>query len=303
MTAAITRTYEPPRPCEDTDPTKKSRLGGGAGASETVGGVEDMVSRCQSANAVRIAGRPAAGLEGLPFAHLLRVAGPEAPPPLACLRVHGRDLVICDGGGVAVYALRMTARTAGWEQCTVSYPAMAELRAIREHADWAKRARRLCRSWPQARVCRVKVGVVAAEARAAEELGALDDGEEAVLRLSGAAAALLQASGQQATRAGRSLMADVERARRPSHVPLRGLQGALAEELALGRSVLAICSRSPGFSESTEPGQILSLLSRRLGLQGSRDARGLLRYARVASAQTAELLCEALDLAPEQVGL
>jgi hypothetical protein len=250
-----------------------------------------------------IGGQPVADLEALPFAHLSRVGGPEAPPPVACLRVRGRDLVICDGGGVVLYALRMTASTAGWEQRTVSYPSAAELRALSEHPDWARRARRLCLTLAQARTCRVPVGVVAAEARAAQELGGLHGGEEAILWLSESAAALLQASGKQAAKAGRLLMADVERARRPSHVPLYRLQGALAEELALGRSVAAICSRSPGFSDSTDEGKVTSLLCRRLGLQGTRDAHKRLRYSRVASAETAVLLCEALDLAPEQVGL
>ena len=166
----------------------------------------------------------------------MRVGGPEAPLPIACLRVRDRDLVICDGAGIALYALHMTASTAGWEQRTISYPPEAELRALREHPNWTRRARRLCLTSAQARACRVPVGVVAAEARAAQELGDLYDGEEAILRLSEAAAAILQSSGKQAAKAGRLLMADIERARRPSHVPLYRLQGALAEELALGHS-------------------------------------------------------------------
>ncbi|HEX7244087.1 MAG TPA: hypothetical protein VF245_00805 [Solirubrobacterales bacterium] len=250
-----------------------------------------------------IGGEPAADLEGMPFEHLRRVGGPEAPLPIAWLRVRDRDLVICDGAGIALYTLRITARTAGWEQRTISFPPAPELRALREHPNWARRARRLCLTSAQARACRVPVGVVAAEARAAQELGELYDGEEAVYRLSETAAALLQASGKEAAKAGRLFMADVERARQPSHVPLYRLQGALAEELALGRSVAAICSRAPGFSDSEEESKVTSLLCRRLGLQGTRDCRKRLRYTRVAPAAIAELLCQVLDLAPEQVGL
>ena len=262
-----------------------------------------MTQRCESTRAVAIGTEPLSDLDGMPFERLLRVAGPEAPLPVACLRLRDRDLVICDGAGIALYTLYLTARTAGWEQRTISYPSVAELRALREHPRGARRARRLCRNPALARSCRVPVGVVAAEARAAEVLGDLYDVEAAIYQLSEAAAAILQASGKQAAKAGRILLADVERARRPSHVPLYPLQRALAEELALGRSVGAICSRSPRFSDSPEESTVTSLLCRRLGLLGTRDDRKRLRYARVASAETAELLCEALDLAPEQVGL
>jgi hypothetical protein len=86
-------------------------------------------------------------------------------------------------------------------------------------------------------------------------------------------------------------------------VPLHRLRGALAEELALGHSVGAICSRSSGFSDSIDESKVTSLLSRRLGLLGTRDTHKRLRYARVASSETAVLLCEAFDLAPAQVGL
>jgi hypothetical protein len=279
-----------------------SAQGGGAEGSTAVEGVRTMSPRCESANAVAIGGQPVAELGRTTFARLVRVSGPATPPPVACLRVRERDLVICDGGGAVLYSLRMTGRTAGWGQRAVFYPPAAELQALVEHPSWARRARRLCLTSTQARACRVPVGVVAAEARAAEELGDLENGEETVLRLSEAAAAVLQTGGKQPAKAGRLLMVDVERARRPSHVPLHRLQGALAVELALGRSVAAICSRSPGFSDSTEESKVGSLLYRRLGLQGTRD-RGSLRYARVASAEAAALLCEVLDLAPEQVGL
>jgi hypothetical protein len=262
-----------------------------------------MASRCESTSAMPIGGKPVTDLEGTAFEHLLLVGGPEAPRPLCWLRIRDRDLVICDGAGIALYSLRITSTTAGWEQRTISYPPPPVLQALREHSDCPRRTRRLCLTSAQARACRVPVGVVAAEARAAEQLVDLYEGEEAVYRLSEAAAAVLQSSGKEAARAGRIFMADVERARRPSHVPLYRLQGALAEELALGHSVAAICSRSPGFTDSTEEGKVAGLLCRRLGLQGTRDCHKRLRYSRVVAADTAELLCEALDLAPEQVGL
>lgn len=277
--------------------------GGGAAALTAVQGASAMTRRCENTRAMPTGQGSTAGLEEAAHERLLRVGGPGAPLPLAWLRVRDRDLVICNGAGIALYALRLTARTAGWEQRTISYPPAAELRALREQPNWARRARRLCLTSAQARACRVPVGVVAAEARSAAELGDLYDGEEAVLRLTEAAAAVLQSSDKAAAKASRFLMADVERARHPSHVPLYRLQGALAEELALGHSVAAICSRSPGFSDSTEESKVTSLLCRRLGLQGTRDPRKRLRYARVAAADTAVLLCEALDLAPEQVGL
>lgn len=276
---------------------------GGAGPAPAVQVASAMAQRCESTSAVAIGTGPVADLEGRPLEHLLRAAGPEAPLPLSWLRIRDRDLVICDGAGIVLYTLRLTATTAAWEQRTISYPPPAELRALREHPGCDRQARRLCRASARVRACRVPVGVVAAEARAAEHVGGLDDGEEAVLRLSEAAAAILQSSGKEAARAGRQLALDVARARRPSHVPLDRLQGTLAEELALGHSVAALCSRSPRFSDSADESKVTSLLCRRLGLQGTRDDRGRLRYARVASAETAELLCEALDLAPEQVGL
>lgn len=245
---------------------------------------------------------PCAGLEGEALANLRRVGAPVAPPLLASLRIRETDLVLCDGAGLALYSLRITPSTLGWEQRVVSYPPQAELRAVREHPDWPRRARGICRS-SAARVCRVAVGVVAAEARAAEELGDLRDGEEGIYRLCEAAAARHRTLGKDAAKAGRALLADVERSRRPSHVPLRRLQGALAEELAFGHSIRALCSRSERFSGCGDEGKVASLLCRRLGLLGHRDAKRRMRYARVASAATAELLCEALDTAPEEVGL
>lgn len=276
---------------------------GGAPPLTSVQGASAMAPRCESTNAVVIGGEPVTDLEGTAFEHLLRVGGPDAPRPLAWLRVRDRDLVICDGAGIALYSLHITSTTAGWEQRTIAYPPAPVLRALREYPNWARRARRLCLTSEQARACRVPVGAVAAEARAAEDLGDFYDGEEAVYRLSEAAAAVLQSSGKQAAKAGRIFMADVERGRRPSHVPLYPLQGALAEELALGHSVAAICSRASRFSDSTEESKVTGLLCRRLGLQGTRDCQKRLRYSRVAAADTAELLCEAFEIAPEQVGL
>lgn len=301
MAAVLSTIEAPPADAEGGSSTSLTGSGGGAAPSSDVQGTSAMAERCESTGAVAIGAEPV--LEGKPLEHLLAVGGPEAPRPLAWLRVRDRDLVICDGAGLAHYTLRLTPTTAAWEQRTVSYPPAAELRALREQPSWARRARRVCLTSAHSRACRVPVGVVAAEARAAQDLGVLHDGEEAILRLSEAAAAILQSSGKEAAKAGRLLMADIERARRPSHVPLYGLQAALAEELALGHSVCAICSRSPGFSDSTDESKVTSLLSRRLGLLGTRDCRRRLRYARVASAETAVLLCEALDIAPEQVGL
>jgi len=304
MGAVATATAESSPPAlEETPRADAPGGGGGAGAPAGVLGASPMSPRCESTSAVAIGSEPVAELEGLPREHLLRVGRPDALPSSAWLRVRDRDLVICDCAGIALYALRMTATTAAWEQRTISYPPVAMLRALCEHPDWARRARRMCLTSAQARACRVPVGVVAAEARGAEACAELYDGEEVVLRLSEAAAALLQASGKQAAKAGRFFAAEVERARGPSHVPLRPLQRALAEELALGHSVAALCSRSPGFSDSIEASKVTSLLCRRLGLQGTKDCHRRLRYARVSSAPTAVLLCEALDLAPEQVGL
>lgn len=304
MAALASTTEQRPGRCSEEQLQGDASPGrGGALPLTSVQGASAMAPRCESTSAVAIGGEPVTDLEGVSFEHLLRVGGLAAPRPLGRLRVRERDLVICDGAGTVLYSLRITSTTARWEQRTISYPPAHVLRALREHPDWARRTRRLCLTSAQARACRVPVGVVAAEARAAEDLGDLYDGEEAVYRLSEAAAALLQSAGKDAARAGRIFMADVERARRPSHVPLYRLQGALAEELALGHSVVAICSRSPGFCDATEESKVKGLLCRRLGLQGTRDHQKQFRYSRVADVDTAELLCEALDLAPEQVGL
>jgi hypothetical protein len=269
---------------------------GGARALPAVQGAKEMDLQLKDNAGV------AAGLDGEARANLLRVGGPGAPPPAAALRVREMDLLVCDGAGLAMYSLQITPTTLGWEQRALSYPPPAELRSVREHPDWARRARGILAT-PAARVCRVRVGVVAAEARAVEELGELHDGEEGVYRLCEAAAARHLALGKAAAKAGRAFLADVERARRPSHVPLHRLQGALAEELAFGHSVDALCSRSERFSECAEQSKVVNLLCRRLGLLGHRDDKGHRRYARVAPCATAELLCEALDMAPEELGL
>jgi hypothetical protein len=258
-----------------------------------------MASRCESTFSIALG----AELEGAGFNNLQRVGGPSAPPPVAVLRVREMDLVVCDGAGLALYSLRITSSTLSWEQRVISYPPAEELQVLREQPHWARRARRLCLTSAEARVCRVPVGVAAAEARAAEEHGELEDGEEAVYRLCEASAARHQTLGKVAARAGRHFLAEVEKARRPSHVPLYRLQGALAEELALGHSIGALCSRSESFSDSSDESQVTNLLCRRLGLLGHRDCNQQLRYARVAPDSSAVLLCEALDMAPEQVGL
>lgn len=244
-----------------------------------------------------------ADTEGEGLVNLRRVGGPALSPLLAGLRLPEMDLVICDGAGIALYSLQVTPSTLSWEQRVVSFPPVEDLQALQEDQRWARRAWRLCRTSMDARVCRVPVGVVAAEARAAEELGELDDGEEAVYRLCEAAAASHQTLGKVATRAGRRLLGDVERARHPSHVPLYRLRRALAEELALGHTIEALCSRSETFSGCANKRKVTELLFRRLGLLGKRDYHRRLRYARVASCASAESLCEVLDLAPEQVGL
>lgn len=273
--------------------------GGGATSIATVGGPSAMATRFES-NSVTLG---AGDLDSEALVNLQRVGGPLAPPPVACLRLRELDLVICDGAGLALYSLQITSSTLSWEQRVISYPPAEELRVLREQPHWAQRARRLCLTSAEARTCRVPVGVAAAEARAAEEHGELEDGEEAVYRLCEAAAALHQTLGKVAARAGRHFFAEVEKARRPSHVPLYRLQGVLAEELALDHSIGALCSRSEGFSDSSDESQVANLLCRRLGLLGHRDCNQQLRYARVAPDTSAVLLCEALDMAPEQVGL
>ncbi len=273
---------------------------GGAETSSSVEGMSAMAARCDSTVSVALG---AGDLEGEGFANLGRVGGPSVSRPVACLRLRDMDLVICDGAGLALYSLQVTPSTLSWEQRVISYPPVEELQALQEHAHWTRLARRLCLTSADARACRVPVGVVAAEARAAEELGELDEGEEAVYRLCEAVAAHHRTLGKVAARAGRHLLGDIEKARHPSHVPLYRLQRALAEELALGHTTGALCSRSEGFSDSSDESKVTELLFRRLGLLGQRDCHRQLRYARVTPCTSAVLLCEALDMAPEQVGL
>jgi hypothetical protein len=288
----------PPTALHGPPPSEVQR--GGAPTPSHVHRASAMTPRCESTIAVA----PGAGDPvGEVFANLQRVVGASAPHPVACLRLREMDLVVCDGAGIALYSLRVTPSTLSWEQRVISYPPAEQLRALREDPHWARRARRLCLTSAEARHCRVPVGVVAAEARAVEEIGELEDGEEALYRLCEAVAAHHQALGKLGVRAGRHFLAEIEKARRPSHVPLSRFQEALAEELALGRSVGAVCSRSEGFSNAAEESKVVNLLGRRLGLLGHDDGKGHLRFARVALGTSAVLLCEALDIAPEQVGL
>jgi hypothetical protein len=280
-----------------------SPAGAGRGGAETPAGVgmaSTMGTRCDST----VSAVPGViDSEGEGFANLRRVGGSSAPLPLACLRLREMDLVICDGAGIALYSLQVTSSTLRWVQRVVSYPPIEDLRVLQEDPRWAWRARILCMTAADAHTCRAPLGIVAAEARAAEELGELDDGEEAVYRLCEAMAARHQASGKVAAKAGRHLLGEIEKARYPSHVPLYRLRRALAEELALGHTIEALCSRSEGFSESNDERKVGELLFRRLGLLGQLDHHRRPRYARVASCASAVLLCEALDISPEQVGL
>lgn len=281
-------------------PAVPDQDGGGAERPWTVEGASAMAAQCEIS-------APALGvgeLDGEGFANLQKVGGPTAPLPLGSFRLRGMDLVVCDGAGLALYSLRMTSTTLSWEQRVISFPPVAELLGLRQRRDWARQARNLCLTSAEARACRVPVGVVVAEARGADEADddTFPDREGSIYRLCEAAAARHQTLDKAAAKAGRLFLADVERARRPSHVPLRRLQVALAEELALGHSTGAICSRSEGFSDSDDESKVTELLCRRLGLLGHRVG-GHVRYARVARYASAELLCEALDMAPEQVGL
>jgi hypothetical protein len=155
-----------------------------------------------------------------------------------------------------------------------------------------------------ARVCRVPVGVVAAEARAAQVYADLSDGEEAIYRISEAAAARHLATTGWRAKPAHQLQRDVERARYPSHVPLHPFQRALAEELAFGRTLGAICSRAERFSRNGGGSNTTNELCRALGLLSRASGNGRPpRYARVVKHTLAEALCEALDMAYEEVGL
>jgi hypothetical protein len=234
---------------------------------------------------------------------LERAVGASAPPPRAALAVRERELVILSGAGLVLYSLALTPTRSGWEQRLLAFPPAPLVRELGERARWATGVRELCLRSPAARTCRVPVGVVAAEARGWEEAGEGPGLEDGVYDLSLSVAAIQRAAGARAAKAGRALAERVEQARRPSHVPLRPLQLVLAEEVAFGRSLAALCSRSEHFARAAQSGAATSALCRGLGLQGTRVGLGELRYARVAPAQLAEALCAALDMAPEEVGL
>lgn len=251
-------------------------------------------------NSVASSGKQASSQPGDAMEALSRVVGPNVPPPRACLRVRARDLLICSGSGVALYTLRIGPTALGWEQCVLAFPPVSDLQRIVECADWARSARASLEGSPVARYCRVPVGVVAAEARSVESQGGLPDGEEGVFRLSLAVAARHRTLGREPAKAGRLMAARVEEAQRPNFVPLLPFQCALAEDLALGRSLMGVCSRSSHFETSARV--TTDRLCRTLGLIGKRE-RGQMRYARVASDVVATHLCDALDIAPEEVGI
>lgn len=231
---------------------------------------------------------------------LSRVAGPNGSRPRACLCVRAKDLLVCSASGVALYTLRIGRTALGWEQRVLAFPPPPALQRIVECADWTRSARAALETSPEVRCCRVPVGVVAAEARSVEAQGELTDGEEGIFRLSLAAAARHRTLGFDSAKVGELMTARVEEARRPNFVPLLPFQRALAEDLALGRSLRGICSRSSHFETSASV--TTDRLCRALGLVGKRE-RGQMRYARVASDVVATHLCDALDMAPEEVGI
>lgn len=235
------------------------------------------------------------------LANLARVAGPDAPDLVASLRLPEMDLVVRSGAGIALYTLRWGSEALSWEQRVLAFPAEAELQLVYDSADWARRARESCFS-TGARACRVSAGVVAAEARILEQHGVLPAGEASVYALSLGAASTQIAHAGSRSKPGRKMIADVKAARCPSHVPLLPLQRALAEEMALGRSLQAICSRSEHF-DPERYGSATNQFCRALGLLWTRDSTKRKRFARVAPSSLAEKLCEALDLCPQEVGL
>jgi hypothetical protein len=271
----------------------------GAGASDC-SRVHPTSPMGRPGNIVASSGEQASPQPGDAMEALSRVAGPNVPPPRACLRVRARDLLICSGSGVALYTLRIGPTALGWEQCVLAFPPVSNLQRIVECAGWTRSARAALEGSPVVRHCRVPVGVVAAEARSAESQGELPDGEEEIFRLSLAAAAHHRTLGRDPAKVGRLIAARVEEAQRPNFVPLLPFQCALAEDLALGRSLMGICSRSLHFETSASV--TTDRLCRALGLIGKRE-RGQMRYARVASDVVATHLCDALDIAPEEVGI
>jgi hypothetical protein len=260
-----------------------------------------MPSTCET---TRSAAEHGSRAEGDALANLEQAVGAAAPPLLAQARVREFDLVVCGGSGIAHYTLRIGPTVLGWQQRAIAYPPADVLASIYGSGSWAQRARRLCRLHREARSCRVPVGVVAAEARAADAYAQLGEAEETIYRISEAAAARHLAAVGWRAKPARKLQADIEKARHPSHVPLHPFQRALAEEVALDRTFSAICSRSERFTrdggEKTTPNE----LCRALGLLGRDTGNGQpKRFARVASYPVAEALCEALDMAYEEVGL
>jgi hypothetical protein len=147
------------------------------------------------------------------------------------------------------------------------------------------------------------VGVVVAEARAADAYAQFSDTEETIYRISEAAAARHLATVGWRAKPARKLQDEVTKARHPSHVPLYPFQRALAEEIALDRTFSAVCSRSERFTQGDEGKTTPNELCRALGLLGRDAGKGLKRFARVAPYPLAEALCEALDMAYEEVGL
>jgi hypothetical protein len=236
---------------------------------------------------------PEAGPEALALANLARAAGRAARVPLACLRLGAMELVICGGAGFALYSLQVARDGARWRLRLIPFPPEPLLRDLYERPDWAQRARWLCLASSEARSRQVTLGAVGAEARAGEASGEVAGLEEGVYSLSLAAVAAATALAGRSGEAARRTAADVERARRPSHVPLYLLQRALAERLAAGPSPRGLCDVARNGAAAR--------LMRQLGLLDAGERQR--HYARVAPRRLAVRLCEALELAPGEVGL
>jgi len=245
------------------------------------------------------------------------------PAPSAALRVREMDLALLSASGLVHYQLSVTPTTLRWEQRVVAFPPQEMLDLLCRRRSWERAVRAVCAQAPsptvgvgralfrvESRICRVPVGVVAAEARACERFLGVRDAEEAVYRITLAAASThlaglgdTKAVRKAARKAGRKMLGDVKRSRFPSHVPLLPFQRALAEELALGRSIDGICSRAETYCDSDGEPKKTTDLFRHLGISATRDEGSRPRYARVAPHAIAAALCTALDVAPEEVGL
>lgn len=245
------------------------------------------------------------------------------PAPSAALRVREMDLALLSASGLVHYQLNVTSTTLRWEQRVVAFPPREMLDLLCRSRSWERAVRAVCAQAPsptvdvgralfrvESRICRVPVGVVAAEARACERFLDVHDAEEAVYRISLAAASThlagqgdMKSTRKAARNAGRKMLADVKRSRFPTHVPLLPFQRALAEELAMGRSIDGICSRAETYCDSEGEPKKATELYRHLGISATRDEGSRPRYARVAPHGIATALCAALDLAPEEVGL